>query len=245
MARPVPLISLVIDDDADTRANLCDILELDEYRVETAGTIRCRGTQPHRLGSSSAIILDRKLPDGTAEDSCRGCKQLAPEAAVIIVTGYADLEGAIAAIRQGAADYHPQADQPDCLAHAAGRHRPETCRGRNCATQPGSAAPGDRAAKPSSMSSPCLHRDSACRGPLHGAQPLRREADRHQASDVLGKDPFLHRLSLPTGISPAHDPGPLAPRLAGVPAAASKTRCGVRTSSPTRDGLECGTASHC
>ena len=35
---PSPLI-LVIEDDEDTRVNLCDILELDRYRVETAGTV--------------------------------------------------------------------------------------------------------------------------------------------------------------------------------------------------------------
>src|SRR5207302_1984827 len=44
-------------------------------------------------------------PDGTAEEVLPRLRRLAPEAAIIIVTGYADLEGAIAAIRQGAADY--------------------------------------------------------------------------------------------------------------------------------------------
>src|SRR5437016_1596729 len=38
MADLSPLRVLVIDDDADTRANLCDILELDGYQVETAGS---------------------------------------------------------------------------------------------------------------------------------------------------------------------------------------------------------------
>ncbi len=32
-------------------------------------------------------------------------KAAAPDAAVIVVTGYADLQGAIAALRQGATDY--------------------------------------------------------------------------------------------------------------------------------------------
>ena len=39
MAMLPPLHVLVVEDDADTRANLCDILELDGYRVETAGTV--------------------------------------------------------------------------------------------------------------------------------------------------------------------------------------------------------------
>ena len=33
-----PIDILVIEDDADTRANLRDILELDDHRVATAGT---------------------------------------------------------------------------------------------------------------------------------------------------------------------------------------------------------------
>ena len=41
-----------------------------------------------------AVILDRKLPDGKAEELLPRIKQLAPRAAVIIVTGYSDLEDA-------------------------------------------------------------------------------------------------------------------------------------------------------
>jgi signal transduction histidine kinase len=103
-ADPVPLRVLVIDDDADTQANLGDILELDDYRVETAGT----AGEALRRGHWSelfAIILDRKLPDGDAEELLPRLRQLAPQAAVLVVTGYADLHGAIAALRQGAADY--------------------------------------------------------------------------------------------------------------------------------------------
>ncbi|MGH7174658.1 MAG: ATP-binding protein [Gemmataceae bacterium] len=95
---------LVVDDDPDTRSNLCDILELDNFQVETAGTVAevMRRGDWDRL---SAIILDRRLPDGNAEDLLPRLRQLAPEAAILIVTGYADLQGVIAALRQGAADY--------------------------------------------------------------------------------------------------------------------------------------------
>lgn len=105
---------LVIDDDADTRANLCDILELDQYRVEMAGTIAAVLKRTD-WAQFQAIILDRKLPDGTAEELLPRLRQLAPQAAVIIVTGYADLEGAIAAIRQGAADYIVKPINPELL----------------------------------------------------------------------------------------------------------------------------------
>jgi PAS domain S-box-containing protein len=95
---------LVVDDDADTRANLRDILEIDEHTVEQAASVRqvlARGD----LADLDAILLDRRLPDGNAEELLPRLRTLAPDAAVLIVTGYSDLQGAIAALRQGAADY--------------------------------------------------------------------------------------------------------------------------------------------
>jgi signal transduction histidine kinase len=104
MPAPSALHVLVIDDDADTRANLSDILELDDYRVDTAGTM-AEALDRRDWSRLSTIILDRRLPDGSAEELLPHLRRLAPQASVIIVTGYADLEGAISAIRQGAADY--------------------------------------------------------------------------------------------------------------------------------------------
>jgi two-component system, NtrC family, sensor histidine kinase HydH len=105
---PMPIADsfrvLIVEDDEATRANLQDILELDAYPVESAGTVAevLKRSDWSRL---SAIILDRRLPDGSAEQLLPRLRELAPGAAVIIVTGHADIDGAIAAIRQGAVDY--------------------------------------------------------------------------------------------------------------------------------------------
>jgi two-component system, LuxR family, sensor kinase FixL len=98
-----PLV-LVVDDDEDTRLNLCDILELDGYRVEVAGTAQ-ELLARERWEEVSLVLLDRKLPDGTAQDVVPLLRQKVPQVAIIIVTGYADVEGAIAALQSGAADY--------------------------------------------------------------------------------------------------------------------------------------------
>jgi two-component system sensor kinase FixL len=95
---------LVIEDDADTRANLRDILELDQHQVEMAATIAEARAHTH-WEEISIILLDRKLPDGSAEDILPELRRLAPGAEVLIVTGYRDLEGALACLHQGAADY--------------------------------------------------------------------------------------------------------------------------------------------
>jgi signal transduction histidine kinase len=104
MAAATSIQVLVIEDDADTRANLCDILELDQHRVDTAGTV-AEALDRKNWTEYSAILVDRQLPDGTAEQLVPRLHELAPAAAILIVTGYADLDGAIAAVRQGAADY--------------------------------------------------------------------------------------------------------------------------------------------
>jgi PAS domain S-box-containing protein len=115
-----PLHVLVIDDDADTRLNLSDILELDAYRVETAGTAT-EALARHNWEQLDAIILDRKLPDGTAEELLPHLRRLAPQAAVIVVTGYADVQGAVAALRLGAADYILKPVDPGELRARLGR----------------------------------------------------------------------------------------------------------------------------
>jgi PAS domain S-box-containing protein len=109
-----PFSVLVVDDDPDTRTNLRDILDLDGHTVEAAGSVA------EVLGRTSwdhiaAILLDRRLPDGSAEDLLPRLRQLAPDAAVLIVTGYSDLHGAIAALRQGASDYILKPINPEAL----------------------------------------------------------------------------------------------------------------------------------
>lgn len=95
---------LIVEDDADTRSNLRDILELDCHRVDAASSI-AEALARARWRKYSAILLDRRLPDGTAEELLPRLRELAPQASVLIVTGFADLQGVIAALRAGASDY--------------------------------------------------------------------------------------------------------------------------------------------
>ena len=110
----------MIEDDPDARANLRDILELDSHRVTTVGSAADALKQAD-LGRFSAIILDRRLPDATAEQLMPKLKAVDPGAAVIVVTGYSDLQGAIAALRQGATDYILKPLNADVLRTSLGR----------------------------------------------------------------------------------------------------------------------------
>lgn len=99
-----PMTALIVEDDDDTRANLCDILEMDGFRVDAVATAR-EALTDRDWPNVAMVVLDRRLPDGSAEELLPRLKELAPEADVIVATGYADLDGAIAALRNGAADY--------------------------------------------------------------------------------------------------------------------------------------------
>lgn len=95
---------LVIEDDRDTQENLRNILELDGAAVDGALSID-EALRRSDWSQYTAILLDRKLPDGTAEELLPQIYQLAPEAAVIIVTGDADLEIMVEALRHGVSDF--------------------------------------------------------------------------------------------------------------------------------------------
>lgn len=105
---------LVIEDDLDTQANLHDILELDGYTVDAATSLK-QALARANLSEYAVILLDRQLPDGRADAVLPRIKELAPETAVIIVTGHADLDGTINALRHGAMDYLLKPVNPDLL----------------------------------------------------------------------------------------------------------------------------------
>ena len=95
---------LLVEDDHDAIANLRDILEADGHCVESAGTL----TEAFRrddLSAFAVILLDRRLPDGIADPHLSRFRDCAPDAAVVIITGYADLNGVIDAVREGAVDF--------------------------------------------------------------------------------------------------------------------------------------------
>jgi PAS domain S-box-containing protein len=110
---------LVIEDDPDAQANLRDILEMDDFAVETAQSMAQVLSGSH--AEVEVIVLDRRLPDGNALDYLPRLRQQVPDASVVIVTAHSDLEGAIDALRQGAADYILKPINSDSLRLRIGR----------------------------------------------------------------------------------------------------------------------------
>jgi PAS domain S-box-containing protein len=171
---------LVVDDDTDTRNNLCDILELDNFRIETAGTA-AEVLRRNNWDSISAIILDRRLPDGSAEELLPRLRELAPEASILIVTGYADLQGAIAALQQGAADYILKPINADALRASLARI---TERRRLTLAKERSEA----AFRTLVEAAPCLITILRPDHTIAYFSPFAEELTGYQSADVLGKN---------------------------------------------------------
>lgn len=95
---------LVVEDDPDTRDNLCDILSLDGHTFEAAGSAAEARARDH-WSTYDVILLDWRLPDASAGQLLPQIRQKAPDVAVIVSTGMGGIDEAIMALRHGAADY--------------------------------------------------------------------------------------------------------------------------------------------
>lgn len=105
---------LVVDDELDSCTSLGRILRMDGYQVDIAHSIK-EMLEPREWSGYFAIVLDRKLSDGTTDELLPELKSRAPAAAIIIITGYADLKSSIAALRHGAEDYILKPINPDAF----------------------------------------------------------------------------------------------------------------------------------
>jgi PAS domain S-box-containing protein len=106
-------VILVVEDDPDTRENVRDILELDGYDVRTVGTAAEALAFPP--DGCLAMILDRRLPDGTADEILPQLRSRHVRASIVVMTGYSDLNTALAILREGASDYLLKPINPEAL----------------------------------------------------------------------------------------------------------------------------------
>jgi signal transduction histidine kinase len=105
---------IVVEDERGARATLCGILEDAGYRVIGAGTgEKARGTI--QQSPFDIIITDIRLPDIGGMEILELAKELNPDAAVIMMTGYASVETAVDAVNQGAYAYFVKPVNPDEL----------------------------------------------------------------------------------------------------------------------------------
>lgn len=95
---------LVVDDSAETREILQRTLTGRGYTVVTAGSVdeavRLLARSPFDL-----TITDLKMPKVCGLDLIRFAHENHPDSAVIMITGYASIDSAVSAVKEGAEDY--------------------------------------------------------------------------------------------------------------------------------------------
>ena len=99
-----PCKLLIVDDDQDMLAVLEELFLQEGYHVETCpngkeAISRCQAA------TFDIVVTDIIMPGASGLDVLQEVKKIRPETLVILITGFASLETAIKAIREGAYDY--------------------------------------------------------------------------------------------------------------------------------------------
>ena len=95
---------LVIDDEPGIRTVLTDILEDEKYTVITAGD-GFEGLSILKESSVDLVILDIWLPNMGGIDVLKEIKKEYPDLEVIIISGHANIDLAVKAVKLGAFDF--------------------------------------------------------------------------------------------------------------------------------------------
>ena len=105
---------MVVEDDAELREALCDILDIGGYGVTVADSgsaaLSLMGEQPVDL-----VVSDIQMQGMDGHDLLRQIKQQQPELPVLMMTAYGTVESAVQALRDGAADYLIKPFEPEVL----------------------------------------------------------------------------------------------------------------------------------
>ncbi len=95
---------LIVDDEESVLVSMAAILELEGYTVETTTSGR-RALERLRRQRFDVVLTDLRLDDLDGLAILSEVRKTSPETASIMLTGYASLESAIKALREGAYDY--------------------------------------------------------------------------------------------------------------------------------------------
>ena len=113
MSDPVgPL--LIVDDDAVFLERIGRAMEKRGYRVVLAESVKAAVAAAERERPACAVV-DLRLGDGSGLDVVQALRRHAPDARVVVLTGYGNIATAVAAMKVGAVDYLPKPADADAI----------------------------------------------------------------------------------------------------------------------------------
>lgn len=95
---------LIVEDNPEFRQTLSDILKTRGWSVDVAGTGQ-EALSRAKSGSYNVALVDLRLPDMAGTDLFEPLQRLTPPTAIIVLTGFADLESALEAVNGGVFAY--------------------------------------------------------------------------------------------------------------------------------------------
>jgi CheY-like chemotaxis protein/DNA-binding HxlR family transcriptional regulator len=95
---------LIVDDDADLRENLVEILKGEFYVTTTASTAK-EAIEIMKQRQFDVVLLDFMMPELSGLDALYDLKRTNPKAKVIMITAYATIDNAVNAIKRGASEF--------------------------------------------------------------------------------------------------------------------------------------------
>lgn len=95
---------LIVDDDKRLLSTLTSVLSEENHRVVPCDN-GLDGIRKCREEKFDLVITDLMMPGASGLDVMREIRRVSPSTLVVLVTGFASLESAVEAIREGAYDY--------------------------------------------------------------------------------------------------------------------------------------------
>jgi DNA-binding NtrC family response regulator len=95
---------LVVDDDAEMRALLLDVLRTEGYEVAEAkdGT---EAVLALRARDFDVILMDKNMPGPSGLDLLPGFRRVCPRSQIIMMTAYGDVPSFMEAVEKGAVEF--------------------------------------------------------------------------------------------------------------------------------------------
>ena len=112
---------LIVEDDPSLREALADTLEISGYTVQLAADAEAAVDQLARA-RPGLVLSDVQMPGMDGHALLRTIKAKTPGLPVVLMTAYGQIERAVEAMRDGAADYLPKPFEPDRLLATVARH---------------------------------------------------------------------------------------------------------------------------
>jgi two-component system response regulator RegA len=105
---------LIVDDDAPFRQRLVQAMEKRGYTVFAADTVAA-GSEAARDHAPAYAVVDLRLTDGNGLEVVKVLRTTRPDTRVVVLTGYANIATAVAAVKTGAVDYLAKPTDADTI----------------------------------------------------------------------------------------------------------------------------------